>query len=299
MNVNFMRGSPLFGIALAAFGALALTPDTLFMRLSEMDSWSMLVWRGLQMGSVMLLIWFFTSNNHRNDVKNLRHFSGLGALFCQIVSGTCFTLAIGETSVAMVLLCLATSPIFAAIFSRILLKEPIFSSTWITMLICFFGVAIAVFDSSNVPILIGQGSGSIVAGVMFSLLASIFLGANFVFLRMNKKISIFLVAGIAGIFSGLIALLIVDTNLLFKGNVFIISITGLLILPISFAAINIATRYTQAPNISLLMLLETIIGPFWVWIGVGEKISIQMMFGGLIVIISLAFYIFHLSRKKS
>ncbi len=298
MNFYLMRGSPLFGVALAAFGALAITPDTLFMRLSELDSWSMLVWRGLQMGSVMLLIWFLISNKRRKDIKVLKHFSAIGALFCQIVSGTCFTLAIGETSVAIVLICLATSPIFAAVFSKILLKETIFSITWVTMLICFIGVGIAVFDTSHVPTLIGQGSGSIAIGVIFSLLASISLGANFVFLRMNKDLSIFLVAGIAGVISGLIALLVVDTDLLFEGNIFLISVTGVLILPISFAAINIATRYTPAPNISLLMLLETILGPFWVWVGVGEKISFQMMIGGLIVIISLAFYIFLLSKKS-
>ena len=50
MNFYLMRGSPLFGVAPAGFGALAITPDTLFMRLSELDSWSMLVWRGLQDG---------------------------------------------------------------------------------------------------------------------------------------------------------------------------------------------------------------------------------------------------------
>jgi drug/metabolite transporter (DMT)-like permease len=153
-------------------------------------------------------------------------------------------LAVGETSVAIVLICLATSPVFAAVFSKILLKETIFSITWVTTLICFIGV------------------------------------------------------GIAGVISGLIALLVVDTDLLFEGNIFLISVTGVLILPISFAAINIATRYTPAPNISLLMLLEKIIGPFWVWVGVGEKISFQMMIGGLIVIISLAFYIFLLSKKS-
>ena len=44
------------GILIAFLGALLLTPDTLFMRLSEMDVWTMLFWRGFQMGVILILM---------------------------------------------------------------------------------------------------------------------------------------------------------------------------------------------------------------------------------------------------
>ena len=43
------------GIVIAFLGALLLTPDTLFMRLSEMNIWTMLFWRGFQMGIVLII----------------------------------------------------------------------------------------------------------------------------------------------------------------------------------------------------------------------------------------------------
>ena len=46
-----------FGLLLALFGALMITPDTLFMRLSEMQAWVMMSWRGLEMGILLLSIW--------------------------------------------------------------------------------------------------------------------------------------------------------------------------------------------------------------------------------------------------
>jgi hypothetical protein len=52
MNIKESRK----GILIAFFGALLITPDTLFMRLSEMDVWSMLLWRGMQMGIVLICI---------------------------------------------------------------------------------------------------------------------------------------------------------------------------------------------------------------------------------------------------
>ena len=44
-------------------------------------------------------------------------------------------------------------------------------------------------------------------------------------------------------------------------------------------------------NIGLLMLLETSLGPFWVWLGTNETPNIYMIVGGVIVIFSLAWYI--------
>ena len=39
------------------------------------------------------------------------------------------------------------------------------------------------------------------------------------------------------------------------------------------------------------MLLETALGPFWVWLGTNETPNIYMIVGGVIVIFSLAWYI--------
>ena len=45
-----------FGILLALIGALILTPDSLLMRLSQMDGGAMLAWRATLAGMVFLLI---------------------------------------------------------------------------------------------------------------------------------------------------------------------------------------------------------------------------------------------------
>ena len=57
MPLTSLSKYPAFGVLLGLFGALIITPDTLFMRLSEMDVWVMMVWRGLQMGGFLLLVW--------------------------------------------------------------------------------------------------------------------------------------------------------------------------------------------------------------------------------------------------
>ncbi len=67
---------------------------------------------------------------------------------------------------------------------------------------------------------------------------------------------------------------------------------GVIILPVSFTCLIIAPRYTSSAIVSLIMLLEMVIGPFWVWIGIGERPSIMMVFGSLMVLVVIVFHIF-------
>ena len=97
-----------------------------------------------------------------------------------------------------------------------------------------------------------------------------------------------LLAGCVGLF---MALTTPHGPSLLDGNILMISISGLIILPISFVALTSATRHTNAANVSLFMFLETILGSFWVWLGVGERPGLWMIMGGTIVLGSLSVYI--------
>ena len=116
------------------------------------------------------------------------------------------------------------------------------------------------------------------------------MGLNFVLLRSKPKIPAIGATGFGGLLVGIIGILFVTKKTLLAGDLIAISISGMIILPFSFAALTYATRFTQAANVSLLMLLETILGPIWVWIFIKESPSNQMILGGMIVIITLLLY---------
>ena len=118
----------------------------------------------------------------------------------------------------------------------------------------------------------------------------------FVLLRSKPKIPAFGTTGFGALLTGIFGLFFIDLNDIFIGNLVAISVSGLIILPFSFAALTYATRYTIAANISLLMLLETILGPVWVWFFLKETPGIQMVMGGIIVIFSLGIYFLKLQR---
>ena len=286
--MNFSISGNLFkGIGIASIGALILSPDTLFMRWSEMDVWSMLTWRGLEMGIILIL---FSScfKIYRSKYKNIYSPVGLSIIISQIISSLLFTYGIAETSVSLILFCLATSPIFASLFSIFILGEKTNRATWITAFFALVGVGIAVLNGDDV---INAPQGSVLIGTMCGIGASATLGLSLVLLRFKPNVPAMTVTGVSALGNGFIGLLFVEPNLLFQGDILSISFSGLVILPISFACLTFATRYTPASNIGLLMLLETALGPFWVWVGTTETPNLFMILGGVIVISSLAWYI--------
>ena len=282
-----ISGNLFKGIGIASIGALILSPDTLFMRWSEMDVWSMLTWRGLEMGIILIL---FSScfKIYRSKYKNIYSPVGLSIIISQIISSLLFTYGIAETSVSLILFCLATSPIFASLFSIFILGEKTNRATWITAFFALVGVGIAVLNGDDV---INAPQGSVLIGTICGIGASATLGLSLVLLRFKPNVPAMTVTGVSALGNGFIGLLFVEPNLLFQGDILSISFSGLVILPISFACLTFATRYTPASNIGLLMLLETALGPFWVWVGTTETPNLFMILGGVIVISSLAWYI--------
>ena len=274
------------GILIALTGALLITPDTLFMRLSQMDVWSMLFWRGMQMGIVLVFV-TLCIQNYRKNFNLIFSKTGIYIILSQGLGSVTFTYGIVISSVTLILLCIATSPLFAAFFSHYLLKEKINKSTVYASLFTIIGVSISVLDAHNA---VNAPQGNYFVGLFCGLFTAAALGLNFVLLRSNPKIPAIGATGFGGLLVGLIGILFIQKNNIFSGDLVAISISGLIILPLSFAALTYATRFTQAANVSLLMLLETVLGPVWVWLFIKETPSIQMIFGGVIVILTLLIY---------
>jgi drug/metabolite transporter (DMT)-like permease len=70
-----------------------------------------------------------------------------------------------------------------------------------------------------------------------------------------------------------------------------IALTGIFILPLSFVTLSYAARFVPSSTVSLIMLLETVLGPLWVWWGIDEAPSATMLIGGGIVLTCLAVFL--------
>ena len=295
MNENFLinrffKNRPKsYGNFLAIIGVLILTPDTMVMRFSNLDRWPLMGWRGVLMGITLLIFWrLFQYSNTGKNISSIYSWQGIIVIFAFGINSVTFTLGIQETSVMVVLTAVATMPVFAAILSIFLMNESQGWAGWLTIIFSMVGVLIVVSDGNNA---VGQPEGSTLLGAIYGCITAFGLALAFTMIRKYRELEVIPAAAIGSLLSGILGFLLSAEGSIFTAPVWTIITMGVLILPVSFGLISIAPRYTTSAIVSLVMLLQMVIGPFWVWIAIGERPSITMILGAFLVITVISFHI--------
>jgi drug/metabolite transporter (DMT)-like permease len=270
----------LKGLILTIVGVLVLTPDTLLIRLAAADHWTLVFWRGSLMAAVLFvaIIWNERSNSRMAFLKIGR----IGVLIgiCYGLGSVFFVSAVTYSGVANTLIIIASAPMFAAILARIILSELVPLRTVLAIIATFIGIAIVVS---------GKMSGTNLTGSFLALGTALVMAMAFVLVRLVKSVNMVPATMIGGIL-GAVAAYIYGTSSPFEisgDQIIWILLMGAVVLPISFGLVTLGPRYLPAPEVGLILLLETVLGPLWVWLVLDEGVSAQVLTGGAIVVFAL------------
>ena len=279
------------GLMLALAGALLLTPDTLLMRLSGLDGGAMLAWRACLAGLVFLSIGLIARfKEEKGNRARVSSFGFWSLVICQIGNASFFAFGIALAPVAVVLLAVATVPVIAALLGYFLLGELADRRVWATIVLVFSGILMSVAGDIERGMNIDFET---LLGACCGLAVAISLAFNFVIIRKNKTVPFELAIGLGALIAGCTAFYLWPAAWQVRGaSLIYISVTGLIILPVSFFLLSKASRLTSAANVSMIMLLETVLGPLWVWLGIKETPNSLTLFGGVLVVGALGFFLY-------
>ncbi|MGF1609815.1 MAG: DMT family transporter [Kiloniellales bacterium] len=274
-----MLSSHAKGLLITAAGVLIITPDGLLTRLIQADPWTLLFWRSL-LSSVSLLL-VLSILYRRQCWARIRAIGLPGLMVAALfgVGGVTFILAITSTTVANTLFIASTSPLFAALISWRLMGEAVPRRTWIAIVLALLGIAIIASQ--------GLAGGSLF-GNLAALTTAIALACSFSLIRYHKERDLIPAMALSTVIAALIALPFATPAAISAGDAGWLAVMGLLMLPLAFALMFIGPRYIPAAEVSLILLLEAILGPFWVWLVVGEEPGARTLVGGAIVIVTLS-----------
>jgi len=183
-----------------------------------------------------------------------------------------------------VLVIVAAAPLAAAVFSLVFLREGVPLRTWAAITLAVAGIALLVSED--------LGSGSLL-GDLAAALCALCIGAGFTIARHARAVSMVPAMALSGLLTAGIALPVALATehgaLLFTGAQLGYTLAmGLVVVPLSFALITLGPRYLPAAEVGLIMLLETVLGPFWVWLAIGEYPGDLALVGGALVVATLA-----------
>jgi drug/metabolite transporter (DMT)-like permease len=277
------------GSLLAFVAVIFITPDSLFIRLSNVDTWGLVFYRGI--------IPFFTVLTGMLIVYKLNFFRLLftsgyhGLIFITTFSITniTFVVSIQNTNVANTLVMIALAPMLSAILGSIFLKEMPNSKTWAAIAVTFLAAVYIFYDSLQLGSIYGDILGFITA---------LGLAVSAVTIRSAKNKNLLPAAVVGKLCVAIFAMFFIETYTLVNRDLFIIPLMSIMCVAIPFVLVTIAPRFIPAEEVNLFFLLETIIGPFWVWLVIKEQPSIETIQGGVVIILTLAIHSF-LKLKKS
>ncbi|HEV8097261.1 MAG TPA: DMT family transporter [Burkholderiales bacterium] len=268
------------GVLLMIAAGLCWSTGGIFVRnVASTDGWEIVFWRSLFMVAFLfsvLVAW------HRGAVwSKILAVGTAGMLAGALLAATFFffILSLMRNTAANTFVLMSTGPFFAAVFGWIFLREQVPLRTWIAIGAALVGAALMFADGLDA----GRTPGNLLAlGV-----ATVFALNVVVMRRMHATVDMVPAVMIAGLISMAVALpfaLPLDAS---ARDLAVLAPMGCVQLGLGCLLMTRATRTLAAGEIGLLSLIETILAPLWVWLGIGERPSALAITGAAIVLAAL------------
>jgi len=269
------------GLIIALLGVLLVSFDALMVRLAAAPHWDIVFWRGWLICLTFALWMLVNRQGFALPPRRKERWLIIAAIVLLSGNTTLFVLSVANTAAANTVVILAASPFFAALFSWFYLREPVRLRTWVAIFSAVVGVLI-VFG--------GGLQGGTAIGDFYALLLALCLGANLTILRRFPTVPRLPLICLSGAVAGLMAIPFAAPLSLSLQSFLVIALMGVVQMPLATLLIASATRYISSPEVSLCLLVETVLGPIWVWWVLSEAVPELTFIGGGLILLTVAIH---------
>ncbi|MAV01563.1 MAG: EamA family transporter [Rhodobacteraceae bacterium] len=248
----------------------------------DASGFQILFFRSMSLSLVVIIFaCIITKSNPKTFMKRLDRFDLLMGIFLSLAFAT-YVFSMLYTSVASTLFILGITPFLAAIIAWYYLKEKPKIIVWITMIVATTGVFLMVSDG----MVFGKTFGNILA-----FFSALLFAMTLVVARYSKKENVLGGTFLGGAFAcliGLIASLLLNHGLLISSYDMSLSLfMGAFTIGLGITLVTTGTPFVPAAEVSLLVLIESVLGPIWVWIFLSEAMTTFELVGGILIFAAL------------
>ena len=248
----------------------------------DASGFQILFFRSMSLSLVVIIFaCIITKSDPKTFMKRLDKFDLLMGIFLSLAFAT-YVFSMLYTSVASTLFILGITPFLAAIIAWYYLKEKPKLIVWITMIVATTGVFLMVSDG----MVFGKTFGNILA-----FFSALLFAMTLVVARYSKKENVLGGTFLGGAFAcliGLIASLLLNHGLLISCYDLSLSLfMGAFTIGLGITLVTTGTPFVPAAEVSLLVLIESVLGPIWVWIFLSEAMTTFELVGGILIFAAL------------
>ncbi|HEY0846153.1 MAG TPA: DMT family transporter [Noviherbaspirillum sp.] len=221
-----------------------------------------------------------------NALATVRSVGGLGMLSGMMwcVMFVCFMIALTKTTVANTLIVMSISPLLTAFLAWMILKQRIPQRTWLAIAAAFIGIS-WMFVSGMSAV-----GGQHLVGMLIASAVPVAAAVNLIAIkRAGHGVDLIPAVLLGSVFSAALMLPLAWPMQASWHDIGILATLGFFQLGLPCMLMVRAAKDLTAPEVSLLALLEVLLGPLWTWLGAGEVPSNETLVGGAVVIGALVF----------
>ncbi len=281
--------SRTLGFAIASLGAVLMSIDPVFIRFAGVSGFDTAFLFGLFTAISMPVV--LQLNDKRGLLRAVKD-SGWPLLFAGVLmsgSASGLVFSIKTTSIANTFLILSATPAIAAVFSWFFLKEKTSRSTWFAIVAVMVGIATVLSGSF--------GSGNWLGDVL-AVFSVICLSLMFTLLRKYQDVSRMASVGLGGLLLAIIMFIFAKPSAYSMDTWIIMSVMGLFTAPFGRVMSMVATRYITAAEVSMTLMLETVLAPVWAFVFFSEVPPVASITGGLIILMTIFLYTVSAMKSK-
>ena len=266
------------GVVLVAAAALCWSTGGLIARLVDTDTWTTVFWRSIFAAAFLLGVTVIQERGAAWARIRGMGWPGVAMALCFAIASTCFLNALARTTVANTLVIQSTSPFIAALLGWVWMGEPVRRRSWIAMAAALSGAAVMASHS--------WGAGSI-GGDLLALATATAFATAIVIVRRHRELRMTAAAALASVFSGIFAWLPARPLQAGLDDLALLALFGGAQLGFGLVLFTAGARLIPVAEASLIAVLESVLGPVWVWLALGETPAPAAIVGGAIILTAL------------
>jgi drug/metabolite transporter (DMT)-like permease len=251
--------------------------------IEEANVWQILLYRSSALAAFLFVIISFRSGN--KPIRAIRKAGIAGAIggVGLVVAFAGGIYALQTTSVANAMFLFAAAPFLAAFLGWVILRENVRKATWIAMLVAMVGIAIMVLN--------GMSAGRL-AGNLSAILSAAGFAMFTIALRWGKLEDMMPAVFLAGVFALVTSALVCwfeGFSFTIPANDIAVALAlGVFQVGLGLTIFTIGSKVVPAAELALLSMTEVLLGPFWVWLFLGETADFYTLAGGAVLMLAIA-----------
>jgi drug/metabolite transporter (DMT)-like permease len=271
------------GRLLVGAAAMCWSTGGLIARLVDTDPWTTVFWRGLFCAAFLVVVTALREGRGTPGVFRDMGWPGLAMATCFAIASTCFIMALHRTSVANVLIIQSLSPFMAGLLGWLWMGERVAGRTWAAMGVALLGSAIMVSRYFYTEAAAGS-----IGGDLLAFTVALAFAIATVILRRSRHVQMLPAAALAAALTSVVTAAAAQPGSAGAGDLLLLALFGTGQLGLGMILFTAGARRIPVAEAALIAVLESVLGPVWVWLALGENPGVPSLVGGAIMLAALA-----------